>query len=151
MKIQINSLEALERLIGGDSELEFDIRQSVVEAFTKKHLKNITTVELLGKVQQGLANEIKRELLVEVGSGYNKSFQLSERAKDLLSDKFKLTLSETIEKFVEQKTNERGIIQQINQQLETQAKWIANQLSEGVLEQRLNKLVDAKIKEKLGL
>lgn len=38
MKIQINSLEALERLIGGDTELEIDIRNSIVHKFTQKHL-----------------------------------------------------------------------------------------------------------------
>lgn len=40
-KIQINSLAALERLIGGDTELEMEIRRSVVEAFAKKHLKAV--------------------------------------------------------------------------------------------------------------
>lgn len=40
-KIQINSLAALERLIGGDTELEIDLRRSVVEAFAKKHLKAV--------------------------------------------------------------------------------------------------------------
>lgn len=38
-KIQINSLEALERLIGGDSEFEIEIRNSVVQEFAKKHIK----------------------------------------------------------------------------------------------------------------
>ena len=41
MKIQINSLKALERLIGGDNELEIEIRNSIVQEFTKKHLKSI--------------------------------------------------------------------------------------------------------------
>lgn len=40
-KIQINSLEALERLIGNDTELEIEIRNSIVQEFTKKHLKVI--------------------------------------------------------------------------------------------------------------
>jgi hypothetical protein len=38
-KIQINSLEALERLIGGDSELEVEMRKSIAYDFTTKHLK----------------------------------------------------------------------------------------------------------------
>jgi hypothetical protein len=36
VKIQINSLEALERLIGNDNNLEIDIRNSIVQNFTKK-------------------------------------------------------------------------------------------------------------------
>jgi hypothetical protein len=39
LTIQINSLEALERLIGGDTAAEVDIRNSVVQKFTEKHLK----------------------------------------------------------------------------------------------------------------
>ncbi len=39
VKIQINSLEALERLLGGDTTLEVEIRQSVVQQFAKAHLK----------------------------------------------------------------------------------------------------------------
>lgn len=39
--IQINSLEALERLIGGSTQAEIDIRNAVVQAFTEKHLKAI--------------------------------------------------------------------------------------------------------------
>ena len=38
-KIQINSLEALERLIGGDTELEIEVRNSIVQEFAKKYLK----------------------------------------------------------------------------------------------------------------
>ena len=35
--LQINSLKALERLIGGDSELEIGVRNSIVQEFSKKH------------------------------------------------------------------------------------------------------------------
>lgn len=40
-KIQINSLEALERLIGNDNELEIQVRNNIVQEFAKKHLKAI--------------------------------------------------------------------------------------------------------------
>lgn len=40
-KIQINSLEALERLIGNDTELEIQVRNTIVQEFAKKHLKAI--------------------------------------------------------------------------------------------------------------
>ena len=41
VKIQINSKDALERLIGGDNALEIEIRNSVVQDFSKKHLKSL--------------------------------------------------------------------------------------------------------------
>ena len=46
IKIQINSLEALERLIGGDTELELELRKSCVYEFAKRHLKHIGEEEI---------------------------------------------------------------------------------------------------------
>jgi hypothetical protein len=58
-KIQINSLEALERLIGGDTELEIEIRNSVAQNFAEKYLKALVNGE---SSQIVLAvNDIKRE------------------------------------------------------------------------------------------
>lgn len=44
VKLQINSKEALERLIGGDSDLEVELRNSVVQEFANKHLKGLAMV-----------------------------------------------------------------------------------------------------------
>ena len=41
MKIQINNLEALERLLGNDSEFEMEVRNSVAQNFAKKYLKSL--------------------------------------------------------------------------------------------------------------
>lgn len=41
MKLQINSLQALERLIGGDTEIEVEVRKNIVQDFARKHLKPI--------------------------------------------------------------------------------------------------------------
>jgi len=45
-KIQINSLAALERLIGNDTEMEIELRNSIVQEFTKKHLRSIAEEKL---------------------------------------------------------------------------------------------------------
>ena len=39
MKLQLNSLAALERLIGGDTDVEVEIRNNVIQAFANKYLK----------------------------------------------------------------------------------------------------------------
>ena len=44
MKISL-SVQALERLLGDDSEIEIELRQQVVSEFTKKHLKGIVNTE----------------------------------------------------------------------------------------------------------
>ena len=54
MKLQINSLAALERLIGGDTEVELEIRNSIVQEFAKKHLKAIVNEGSIQKVAHAL-------------------------------------------------------------------------------------------------
>lgn len=41
MKIQINSLDALERLLGNDQTMEIEVRRSVIEAFAKTFVKAV--------------------------------------------------------------------------------------------------------------
>ena len=43
IKLQINSKEALERLIGGDSELEVELRNSIVHDFSQRYLKKLVS------------------------------------------------------------------------------------------------------------
>ena len=46
IKLQINSKAALERLSGGDTELEMEIRNNSVQEFTSKRLKGLINAEL---------------------------------------------------------------------------------------------------------
>ena len=74
--IQINSLKALERLIGGDTELEIEARNSIVQDFTKKHLKGIAgkyTDETLKDLKKSVKNEVHKQFEQELGSitGYD--------------------------------------------------------------------------------
>jgi hypothetical protein len=61
-KIQINSLEALERLIGNDTQLEIEVRNNIVQEFAKKHLKALVN----DSVFQNTINACKKELQSEV-------------------------------------------------------------------------------------
>ena len=68
MKIQLDT-KALERLIGGESEIEVELRNSVVQEFAKKHLKPLVNSSTLGKVMEEfktiITAEIKAMLPVE--------------------------------------------------------------------------------------
>lgn len=46
-KIQLNSKEALERLIGEDKELEFSIKNAIVNEFATKYLKGVAHSEIM--------------------------------------------------------------------------------------------------------
>jgi len=56
--IQINSVEALERLLGGDSELEVSLRQSVAVEMASRNLKAV----LQDPVYLGILGSLKRDL-----------------------------------------------------------------------------------------
>lgn len=69
MTIQLN-LPALERLLGGDTELEVQLRQQVVEAFARKRLKTLINDETHRRFYaewesniRTIVNEELRELL----------------------------------------------------------------------------------------
>ena len=80
VKIQINSLEALERLIGGDSELEIDIRRSVVANFTKKYLSDIAKEENIQAMAQKIhddavgraRDEAAKKILTKTKTGWRR-------------------------------------------------------------------------------
>lgn len=78
-KIQINSLPALERLIGGDNELEVGIRDAIVQDFSKKYLKNVVAEEAMQKYVKQLDDSIRTEAEKTFGawSRGKTSFQLS--------------------------------------------------------------------------
>lgn len=60
IKVQLNSLKALERLIGGDSEIEIEIRNSIVQEFTKRYLKALVTEDHIKTLRTELDIELKR-------------------------------------------------------------------------------------------
>jgi hypothetical protein len=125
-KIQINNLEALERLIGNDNEIEMDIRQNIVEAFTKKHLKNIAyelAIKNIDKVvknnliEEGILskhypNNISSKILVQITQRIEKSIEykigevIAEKIKEYVDSKVESEMQEFIYQEVDRKLNE---------------------------------------------
>lgn len=148
MKIQINSLEALERLIGGDSELEFDIRQSVAEAFTKKHLKSLATAELIEKARIAISKELTNEFFVIKDSmpiklNYKYQQQLQEGLDSFLNKQVEALLSNAIE--------QNASLIKLKILIDEQVLRIGRMWSTEAITQRINSEVDKKIKDKLGI
>lgn len=61
MRIDLN-LPALERLIGGDTEIEIGLRQQVVEEFARKHLKTVINDETWKRFSAQWNKEINTEI-----------------------------------------------------------------------------------------
>jgi hypothetical protein len=72
LTLQINSKEALERLIGGDSQTEIDIRNSVVQKFAEKHLKAVVNSDAmrttLYQIQTAITQNVKEQCEREVAT-----------------------------------------------------------------------------------
>lgn len=152
-KIQINSLEALERLIGNDNELEIQVRESVIQNFTAKHLKSIAKLDLVENIGKAVKEELQKEFFEIVKDGWGrdvvKGFKesvLKELKEDMCREARKILGQVISEAIDEHKTNEF-----IAEKLKYAAEHIEWQLSESVLTGRLEKMVDARIKERLGV
>lgn len=112
MQIQINNLAALERLIGGDSQLEFDIRNNIVQAFANKHLKplvnDIKFDAMLKKVQESGQQEAKKVIEEKLGSfktqNYREYFALNDNIKTAIRQSAQEKIMEQVKEAVEEVT-----------------------------------------------
>jgi hypothetical protein len=72
LTIQINNREALERLIGNDTQVEIDIRNSVVQKFAERHLKALANSEpvtsTLRTISESIINYGKQKVDAEVAT-----------------------------------------------------------------------------------
>jgi len=156
VKIQIASLEALERLIGGDSELEIEIRNSIVQAFTNKHLKAIGTK----LIETGLENSVKQilidsEYLKEkvLNPGYReaKFVVLGDQITALIREKIESIAREEVWNLVHKDIDRNEMLKMFNQKLELSIVKITDTLTDGQLNKRIETLVDQRLKERLNI
>jgi hypothetical protein len=144
LTLQINSLEALERLIGGDTQMEFDIRQSVVEAFCKKHLKSVTQEQSLKLVERSMIEQIKSEIFV--GNNYN-TLQLP--FKDQVKRYTDSIVDFQIKSLVDEKIKLKS--QELDKLIQERIDYQVREFQNFNTDEMIDKIVDKRIKEKLGL
>lgn len=149
IKIQINSLEALEILIG----LEMQIRESVVQDFTKKHLKSLAKTALVADIAKAVQSEVKAEFFEEVKVGnWNKTEVIFKREvlakiKDDLSYRAETELRGVVSDLIE----EQKVKKTITEKLKDATEWIIEELAPQRLKDKIDKLVEVRLKEKLGI
>lgn len=111
LTIQINNLEALERLIGGDSQVEIDIRNSVVQRFAEKHLKPLANSDFikntLSSIKEQIYAEVKNKVEKEIATfktsylGGITDIKLHPSIKQEIESQVKNTTNDTIRKAVD--------------------------------------------------
>ena len=147
LTIQINNLEALERLIGGDSQLEIDIRNSVVQKFAEKHLKSVANSDAikttLSQIQDTITQNVKHQCEREVAT-----FKTSYGGS--ITD---IKLNPAVQKEIDTqvRTIAYGIIQK---QVDESIKFWANsaeieQIVNKKFEYYTNEIINNKVKERL--
>jgi len=141
IKLQINSLDAIERLIGGDSELEIEVRASVVEAFMKKHINSIVN----SKVTEAVKRDILSELIIPA-KGYNSYDALTVKTKELL----KAEIDGQFRKIANDALNAYLAEGGLDQLMKEKAAYVADTLTARTIDVKFDQYVDIAIKKKLG-
>lgn len=118
-KIQINSLAALERLIGGDTELEVEIRNSVVQEFTKKHLKNIAehnvaaaTSRIQEEVRKVAEQHFGNMRSTVLGYVWKPSAQIAQTIRDSVEEEARVIVHNKVKEVFDSKDFD-NLIQQV--------------------------------------
>ena len=150
-KIQINSIDALERLIGGDTDVEIEIRNSIVQEFAKKHLKAMVSHPLIAAAVQNAMAEVRREFMTIAGNSRWTEPVMRSNVLETFKVRMREQANEELHSIINNSVSENKRLQNIDAEIDMAANWILNQLAPEVLESRLNKMVDARLKERLGI
>ena len=150
--LQINSLQSLERLIGNDNEIEIGIRNSIVQEFSKKHLKCIINDYLIRKLSIDVKREVLSEILEKVNDNpYSNEIYLSESIMKKLKEKMEAEIWDRFYELIDKLLERDKIRILIAERLEFASNRILEALSDADLEKRLSDMVDKKIRLKLNV
>lgn len=143
-KIQINSLAALERLIGNDSELELELRASIVQEFAQRHLKGVAQV-LIDKGLAGSVENVIKNHFVEVSGSY--SWSQSFRMRPEFEAGLVATVKSQIEEIIRREVAEQ--VKQVYEMVNTALKAYAENALQAVIPNITDQIITERVKQKL--
>lgn len=122
LTLQINSKDALERLIGGDTAVEVEIRNNIVQDFTNKYLKglmNSSTIQnIVGRYHQDIRKSVQEEVEKNFGkpNAFYSSVELNPEIKAAIKKEIENNFSALVDKAVKEKFSdiEKHIQQSVN-------------------------------------
>lgn len=147
MKLQLNSKEALDRLIGGDSELEMHIRNNIVQEFTKKHLKALTETDLMKQSIKDITNAIERETTQYFGEykgNWNRELQLKQEIKDMINNHISYWVENQIGKKVREEVDK---VINLDVRIEKAVQSKIDYINSNYFNDQVNKEVERRIKQ----
>ena len=133
--LQINSIEALERILNGSEGLELQIKENIVQEFTKRYLKGIANEEIVKQASSKIKEEIEETLF---GDSNKYSFRLKELKpgyvkliEETIESKIRFELLTTINDRIEVNTQYQKIDELITERI--------NNLVNGITEQDVDR------------
>lgn len=151
IKIQINSVDALERLIGNDNDVEIELSGSIVQEFTKRHLKSLVDEGMLYKASAAIQGEIEKEFFTSEKIGYNNRLVFKANVLDDFKEKIKSYSATILRETFDEMLGITLTKELIEERLNIAADDIIGRLSDENLSKRLDRMVDQRLKERLGL
>ncbi len=137
VKIQINSLEALERLIGNDNELEIELRQSVAVAMTKKYVSALVDKQLLKDVIA--ETQVQKQDAFHAGSYYN--IVLSDKIKQKIQEYVQQKIGDSVREIIDRYITFNLLEPIVERNIDYKVQLITSEV--------LNKQVEEKVKQQI--
>lgn len=148
LKIQLDNA-ALDRLIGGDSEMELELRKSIVENFANQKLSTLAATpemqailrEALDRVRGPIQNEVEVQVRAHIGNVVREA-KYPNRLVGQLKPELEAAIREAVSKYAEEKVDalEGSINQKLKEHGDLLEATINRRLRE--LTQRLERTLD---------
>lgn len=144
VKIQINSLEALERLIGNDTQLEIELRQSVAVAMTKKYVSALVDKQILKDV----IAETQVQKQSNFGSdGLYYRVNLSDGIKEKIREYVQQQIGDSVREIVDSSITSNLLEPIVKRNVDYKVGDITNK----ILQEQVNEKVKEQIKAKFNI
>jgi len=138
---------ALERLLGGDSELEVKLRVDVANQFADKFLKSLVNSQLISTTGKQIEDLIRKEIVT--GSAWVKT--ITPKYQQIVSEAVIEALGTMIREEVKAVMDSKHYARLVADFIDQEANRIAGEWTAGNIEQRIQQAADKKIKERLNL
>lgn len=146
VKIQINSLQALERLIGDDREMSITVKESIINEFAKSHLKAVVNNEFLKNLKDEIIAYMKKTNYLGIldtqptGRFGQREYVLSEDTKKMIQRTVRQEIDDIVRDAVEPIRQE--IVEDIRSRADLAAESIIKTLNASTVEKLVNKRIE---------
>ena len=151
--LQINSLAALERLLGGDNELTTSIRKSVAATFAREHMIDLVRKEFAQKeaeLKKAVADEVTKTCTQRTRDSTNWApiYELTPAIKEKIRAEVSALVSSAVRDEVVRQSE--ALMTLMKEELEKLRARIPNLVAERVtlkFNKEVNEALDARLKE----